>query len=53
MRNEYIFNATMSVVKGKPNYRAAASKYRVSNRNILEAEIKLEPIQEEWDTTLI
>ena len=52
MRHEDIFNAAMSIAHGTSNYRVAASRYRVSDRKILEAAMKLESTQEERDTPL-
>ena len=52
MSHEDLFNAVMSVAHGTSTPRAAASRYHVTNRNILEVEINLESIREQWDTPL-
>ena len=45
MSHEDLFNDEMSVVNGTANSHAAASRYRVSNRKIIEVSIKLESVR--------
>ena len=53
MSHEDLLKSVMYVVHVSDTPRADASRYSVSNRKILEIEIKLEPVQEEWDTPLV
>ena len=53
MSHEDLLKAVIYVVHGLDTPRADASRYSVSNRNILEIEIKLESTQEERDTPLV
>ena len=53
MSHEDLLKAVMSVVHGSDTPRYAASRYSVSNSNILEIAIKLESVQEEQDTPLV
>ena len=53
MIHEDLYNYVISVVHGTSTYSAATSRYRVSNRDILEVEIKLKSLREERYTTLV
>ena len=53
MSHGYLFNFLMSVVHKIPISWAATSRYRVSNRKILDAENKLESKQEEQENPLV
>ena len=53
MRHEDILKAVMYVVHGSDTPCAAASRYSVSNRKILDIATKLRSVQEEQDTPLV
>ena len=53
MSHEDLLKAVMYVVHGSDNPCAAASRYSVSNRKILDIATKLGSVQEEQDTPLV
>ena len=53
MSHKDLLKAVMYVVHGSDNPCAAASRYSVSNRKILNIATKLGYVQEEQDTTLV
>ena len=53
MSHEDILYAVMSVARGTSTPCAAASRYHVTNRNIIEVAIKLEFTQEKHNTPYV
>ena len=53
MSHEDVLKSAIYVVHGSNAPRAAASRYSVSNRKILEIAIKLEFVQEERDNIFV
>ena len=53
MTNQDIFEAVMYVVHWTSTPRAAASRYHVPNKNILQVVTTLESIQEEQENPLV
>ena len=53
MIDEDLIKSVISVVHGPENPCSDASRYSVSNRNIIDVSIKSESVQEEWYKPLV